>query len=64
MEVCLDPCYNIICHTLFPEESNIRQMKQFQGMSFFRIFHSDVCRNLLVDMERNGKNTQDCCIII
>ena len=33
----------------------MRQLHQFQGMSCFRICHSDACRNLFVDIERNGK---------
>ena len=35
LEVCSDPGCNIVFHTCCPEESKIRQLHQFQGMSFF-----------------------------
>ena len=56
LTVCSDPHCNTICRTRRPEESKIRQLHQFQGMSCFQIFHTDACRNLFVDIERNGKN--------
>ena len=55
LSVCKDKNCNIICHTCCPEEAKISSLPQFRGMSCFEIAHHEECRNLFVEVNRDGK---------
>ena len=56
LAICKDKHCNIMCHTCCPEEANISTLSQFRGMSCFEIAHHEECRNLFVEVERDGRN--------
>ena len=55
LATCKDINCNIVCHTACPIEAKISTLPQFRGMSCFEIAHHEDCKNLFVQVERNGR---------
>mmetsp|Transcript_19680 Transcript_19680/g.22283 ORF Transcript_19680/g.22283 Transcript_19680/m.22283 type:complete len:198 (-) Transcript_19680:46-639(-) len=56
LAICSDPNCNVVCHSCNPEESKIRKIPAFRGLSCFEIAHHPDCENLFIEVCRNGKN--------
>ena len=55
LAMCSDPNCNVVCHSCNPEESKIRKIPAFAGLSCFEIARHPDCNNLFVEVCRNGK---------
>ena len=54
LAVCSDPNCDIICHMCCQEESRMRQIPQFAGLTCFEICHHEDCKDLFVHVPRNN----------
>ena len=55
LAICSDPNCNILCHSTQPDESKIRRIPEYAGLSCFEIAHHPDCADLFIEISRKGK---------
>ena len=54
LAICSNQNCNIICHVCYQENSRMREIHKFAGLSCFEIYHHEDCKDLFVIIHRGN----------